>query len=151
MGVTIEPNYKTIATHVHVLLFKGPTCLPCLLCFASIPLCFTLPCPVYFTLPLPHFILSCRTLPYLPYPWPCLPTTDQHWLRPTLQLLMDFGSWNLIMAFGISLSLFHIYSWLLQEPYYKRRPFGDMQMLCTVVNVVQCGAIYCFLLHITNN
>jgi hypothetical protein len=66
VGIANEPNYKFATIYVRVLLFKGPTCLPCLLYLAHVMLYLALPCLVYFALPLPHVVLTCPTLLALP-------------------------------------------------------------------------------------
>lgn len=65
VGIASEPSCKITIAHVWVVLLKGPTCLPYLLCLTLVPLCLTLPYPIYFALPLPHFIFA---LPYLTLP-----------------------------------------------------------------------------------
>jgi hypothetical protein len=62
VGIANEPNCKFAIVHVCVLLFKGPAHLPC---FALIPLCLALPCPIHSTLPLPPL---CLALPCLDHP-----------------------------------------------------------------------------------
>jgi hypothetical protein len=52
VGITNEPSCKFTIGHVCVLLFKGPTHLLCLFCFAPIPLYFVLPYLVCSILPL---------------------------------------------------------------------------------------------------
>jgi hypothetical protein len=69
---------------------------------------------------------------------------SKHWLRPTLQLPADSGSWNFPLSLSLSLSHTHThratYTRLLQVPGYRRRPFGDTQTQCTAAGVMQRGA-----------
>ncbi len=137
MGITIEPSCRIATVNVHVLLLKGPTHLPCLLC--PYPTCFIVPCHVCSILP-------CLTLLTLAL---AMPANNQSTLVETYPLVIDgfwllefnYGPWN----FPLPLSFSHTYTWLLQEPYYKRRPFGDMQMcvsLLVLCNVVP-SVVYC--------
>jgi hypothetical protein len=65
VGITNEPNCKFVIAHVHVLLLKCPTHLPCLLCLALVPVF-----RACSALPLLHFILPYPACPALPLATP---------------------------------------------------------------------------------
>lgn len=80
VGIPNEPNYRFATIRVKVLLFKGLTCLPCLLYLVHVMLYLALPCLVYFALPLPHFVLHCPTLFALPSAMHVLPCYCQRFV-----------------------------------------------------------------------
>ncbi len=94
MGIEIEFSCEFTIVHLCVLLFKGPTHLPCQFYFALVLLCFALLCLLYFD-PTPF----CFALPCLPALGHACPTFGH--ACPTLGCVFSTYPWVPLVTFHI--------------------------------------------------